>query len=105
MIALNHPHALAMHGSNDVIWRGEGQVANRASPELRLTVPEGPPSLWKRPEWLKRGGLSYHDREDRWIRGGRLRSVARGQEFVADIGKRSAPRKWLEAIIDAIKAS
>ena len=105
MVDLAHPHALAMHGSNDVIWRGEGRVANRASDALRLTVPEGPPSLWQRPEWLRRGGLSYHDRADRWIRGGKLRSVARGQEFVADIGRRQAPRQWLARIIDEIKAS
>ncbi len=100
-----HPHALAMHHSNDVIWRGPGRVADRASPALRLTVPGGPPSLWQRPAWLKRGGLSYHDREDRWLRGGRLRSVARGQEFVADVGRRKAPREWLETVIAEINRS
>jgi hypothetical protein len=51
---------------------------------------------------LKPGGLSYHDRPDRWLRGQRLRSVARGQEFVADIGRRQAPRNWLELTIDLI---
>ncbi|MDJ0643890.1 MAG: hypothetical protein QNJ15_13840 [Erythrobacter sp.] len=105
LLALGHPHALAMHSSNDVIWRGEGQVANRASDALRLTVPGGPPSLWRRPKWLRRGGLSYHDRPDRWIQGGKLRSVARGQEFVADIGRRKAPREWLERVIDEINRS
>ncbi|MEL7198387.1 MAG: hypothetical protein AAGL10_08740 [Pseudomonadota bacterium] len=100
---LAHPHALEMHHKNDVIWRGEGRTAARASEALRLTVPEGPPSLWQRPDWLKRGGLSYHDLADRWIRGGRLRSVARGQEFVADIGRRAAPREWLEHVIAEIK--
>ena len=102
LIALAHPHALAMHHSNDVVWQGEGRVAKRASKALRLTVPEGPPSLWNRPEWLKRGGLSYHDRPERWLRGGRLKSVARGQEFVADIGRRKAPREWLESVIAEI---
>lgn len=105
LAALDHPHALGMHARNDVIYIGEGQTARRASPNLRLTVPEGPPSLWNRPAWLKRGGLSYHDREDRWMRGSRLRSVARGQEFVADIGKRKAPREWLEQILAEIKKS
>ncbi|MEO0463206.1 MAG: hypothetical protein AAF127_08750 [Pseudomonadota bacterium] len=100
--ALSHPHALAMHHSNDCIWRGEGRVAVRASAALRLTVPGGPPSLWQRPGWLKRGGLSYHDRADRWLPGKRLQSVARGQEFVADIGKRQAPRAWLERVIGEI---
>lgn len=102
---LAHPHALEMHHKNDVIWRGEGATASRASDALRLTVPGGPPSLWQRPAWLRRGGLSYHDRADRWLRGGRLQSVARGQEFVADIGRRKAPRAWLERVIGEIKAS
>lgn len=105
LISVAHPHALAMHHSNDVIWRGEGRIANRASDLLRLTVPGGPPSLWRRPDWLRRGGLSYHDREDRWLSGGRLRSVARGQEFVADIGRRSRPRQWLDEVIAEIRAS
>ncbi|GAA4642981.1 hypothetical protein GCM10023115_09410 [Pontixanthobacter gangjinensis] len=102
---LGHPHAIGMHAKNDVIYVGAGRTANFASESLRLTVPEGPPSLWQRPAWLKRGGLSYHDREDRWLRGGRLRSVARGQEFVADIGKRSAPRDWLAGVIAEINRS
>ncbi|AOL22644.1 hypothetical protein Ga0102493_111619 [Erythrobacter litoralis] len=100
-----HPHALAMHARNDCIWRGEGYVAARASEALRLTVPGGPPSLWRRPDWLRRGEVTYHDRADRWIRGGRLRSVSRGQEFVADAGRRKAPREWLEAVIAEIRAS
>lgn len=102
MLALDHPHAIGMHGANDVIWRGAGRMAKRASDRLRLTVPGGPPSVWERPNWLKRGGLSYHDRADRWIRGGQLKSVARGQEFVADIGQRKAPRNWLNTIIAEI---
>jgi hypothetical protein len=105
MVEFGHPHALAMHARNDCIWRGEGRVAGRASEALRLTVPGGPPSLWRRPDWLKRGGLSYHDRADRWLRGGKLRAVSRGQEFVADVGRRKAPREWLEAVIAAIRAS
>jgi hypothetical protein len=105
LVALDHPHALAMHGRNDCIWRGEGRLASRASDALRLTMPGGPPSLWQRPDWLKRGGLSYHDRADRWLRGGRLRSVSRGQEFVADIGRRGAPREWVDRMIGEINRS
>lgn len=105
LVQRRHPHALAMHHSNDVIYRGEGRAASHASEALRLTVPGGPPSLWHRPDWLKRGGLSYHDRADRWIRGGRLRSVARGQEFVADIGRRQEPRKWLARVLAEINRS
>ncbi|WBY16481.1 hypothetical protein PF049_12955 [Erythrobacteraceae bacterium WH01K] len=105
LAALGHPHALGMHAKNDRIYVGEGRTAQRASDALRLTVTEGPPSLWNRPGWLKKGGLSYHDRADRWLRGGRLRSVARGQEFVADVGRRRAPREWLETVIDEINRS
>ncbi|QIQ87994.1 hypothetical protein [Erythrobacter sp.] len=109
LVERGHPHALALHARNDCIWRGEGRVATRASEALRLTVPGGPPSLWRRPDWLKRGGLSYHDRADRWLRAKngqrRLRAVSRGQEFVADVGRRRAPREWLEAVIAAIRAS
>lgn len=103
--AIGHPHALGMHAKNDVIYVGEGRTAQHDSAALRLTVPGGPPSLWQRPDWLKRGGLSYHDRADRWLRGGRLRSVARGQEFVADIGRRRAPRLWLDQILTKINTS
>ncbi|RXZ64347.1 Nmad3 family putative nucleotide modification protein [Pelagerythrobacter rhizovicinus] len=100
-----HPHAIAMHGRNDAIYRGRGRAAAGAPELLRLTVPGGPPSLWRRPEWLRRGGLSYHDRADRWLRGGQLRAVSRGQEFVADVGRRKAPREWLARVIAAIEAS
>ncbi len=101
----NHPHALEMHGPNDCIYIGPGGTAARASEDLRLTVPGGPPSLWKRPDWLKHGGLSYHDRPERWLGNGRLKSVARGQEFVADVGRRQAPREWLARVIDELRAS
>ncbi|MFW5634222.1 MAG: hypothetical protein ACOCYR_04945 [Erythrobacter sp.] len=106
LVERGHPHALAMHARNDCIWRGEGRLAARASEALRLTVPGARPSLLRRPDWLRRGGLSYHDRADRWLRGGKLRAVSRGQEFVADIGsRREAPRAWLESVIAEIRAS
>ena len=105
LLEAGHPHALAMHGANDCIYVGLGGTAARASDPLRLTVPGGPPSLWQRPEWLKPGGLSYHDRPDRWLPHGRLKSVARGQEFVADVGRRKAPREWLAAVLAELKGS
>ena len=105
LTGLGHPHAIALHGSNDCIYVGPGGMASRATDSLRLTVPGGPPSLWNRPDWLRKGGLSYHDRDDRWLRGGRLKSVARGQEFVADIGSRKAPREWLARVLVEFRAS
>lgn len=103
LIALGHPHALAMEGRNDVIYRGRGGTAKTAALELRLTVMGGPQSLWDTPPWLGETGLSYHDRPDRWLPGSRLQSVARGQEFVADIGKRNAPREWLARTSDLMQ--
>ena len=100
--ALGHPHVLGMQASNDTLWIGPGRTAQAAHPELRLTVEGANPSLWQVPRWLKRSGLSYHDREDRWQRGGRLQSVARGQEFVTDIGRRREPREWAERIVALI---
>ncbi|MGI8944522.1 MAG: hypothetical protein ACR2FJ_09900 [Qipengyuania sp.] len=102
--ALGHPHALTVHGPNDAIYRGPGRTARTASEMLRLTVTGGPPSLWKRPAWLKQGGLSYHGRPARWM-GKELQSVARGQEFVAEIGRRKAPRAWLERVLSEINRS
>ena len=80
-------------------------MASRATDALRLTVRGGPPSLWQRPAWLCPGELSYHDRPDRWLPGKRLRSVARGQEFVAEVGRRNAPRDWLSAVMAEINRS
>lgn len=104
LTALDHPHVIGLHARNDTIYRGPGKVATAASPELRLTVPEGPPSIWRRPEWLRKGELSYHDRADRWLPENRLQTVARGQEFVAEVGDRIDPRKWLNSIVAAIES-
>lgn len=99
---LGVPHAIGLHAANDTAWIGRGVTAKRASGSLRLTVPEGPPSLWQVPSWLRETGLSYHDRADRWRKGDRLQSVARGQEFVADLGERADARRWLSRIIAEI---
>lgn len=101
---LGVPHAIGLHAANDTVYLGKGSTARRASDALRLTVPEGPPSLWRVPGWLRETGLSYHDRADRWREGDRLQSVARGQEFVADIGEREDARRWLAGIIAEIES-
>ncbi len=97
--ALGHPHALEPHGSNDAIYCGAGGAAHASHPELRLSLPDGPPSLWHIPEWIERSGLSYHDRADRWRGDGVLQSVARGQEFVADAGDDAAAHAWAHRIM------
>ena len=105
LIDTAHPHGLGMHGRNDCVYMGPGSQAASASASLRLTVAGGPPSLWQRPSWLKRGNLTYHDRADRWLSASRLRSVGRGQEFVADIGRRKAPRDWLDSVLAQMDTS
>ena len=97
--ALNHPHALAMHGSNDVIYVGEGMTAPSSHPELRLTIDGGPLTKWRVPAWLKEAGLTYHARRERWEQAGILQSVARGQEFVCNITNNARARAWLDNIM------
>ena len=41
--------------------------------------------------------LSYHRAPWRW-QDGRLQSVAKGQEFVADIGEHADAHRWLSAL-------
>ncbi|WAT17410.1 hypothetical protein OZN62_10810 [Aurantiacibacter sp. MUD11] len=102
LAAIGVPHAIGLHASNDVVYAGEGRTASRAHDTLRLTVPEGPPSMWRVPEWLHETGLSYHHKPDRWHADGRLQSVARGQEFVADVGERKDARQWLDETVALI---
>ncbi len=104
LVRLGVPHAIGLHAANDTVYLGKGCTASRASDGLRLTVAEGPPSMWRVPGWLRETGLSYHDRADRWREGDRLQSVARGQEFVADIGEREDARRWLAGIIAEIES-
>ncbi|TIX49469.1 hypothetical protein [Alteraurantiacibacter aquimixticola] len=96
---LGHPHALTPHGSNDAIWVGRGTEARSTHPELRLSEEGGPPSFWRVPPWLERVGLSYHDKPERWLGKGRLQSVARGQEFVADIGNDEEAHEWAHRVL------
>lgn len=99
------PHALAMHGRDDTAYLGEGRPAGSASDLLRLSVPGGPASLWRRPNWLEPGGLTYHHRQDRWLPGGLLKAAPRGQEFVADITGHEEAHAWLDATIAKINRS
>jgi len=68
---------------------------------LCLSCDERTPSLWRLPSWLgvHDGGvrLSYHAAPARWV-GGCLQSVARGQEFVADIDGHDEAQRWLRTL-------
>lgn len=85
-----------------MIYRGEGIAASQAHPELRLTRPGGPLSQWIVPEWLQEKGLTYHGRATRWAAPGELSAVARGQEFVCDVGDDAIAHDWAEGIVRMI---
>ena len=105
--SIDHPHAIGFHGSDrkDTLYIGKGQTARTASPKLLLTEPGRTRTNWLVPEWLRDVGLSSHHKNWRWPSPGRLKSVYRGQEFVADIEDRAEPKQWLEEIISEIRAS
>lgn len=104
LAALKHPHVLRSSVDKDMIYRGKGRQASRDLPSLRLTRPNGPLSQWLVPDWLRERGLTFHGDEKRWATPGELSVVARGQEFVCDIGELPAAHRWLRSIIGEICA-
>lgn len=102
LAALKHPHVLRSSIGNDMIYRGKGQQASRDLPSLRMTKPNGPLLQWLVPEWLRERGLTFHGDEKRWVTPGELSVVARGQEFVCDVGDMPAAQLWLRSMIRAI---
>lgn len=71
----------------------------------RLTEPDGRlPSIWSVPPWLDIAaggvGFTYHPPE-RWMGDGRLRTAARGQEFVADIKDLPDAEIWISNLLEA----
>ncbi|MED5545183.1 MAG: hypothetical protein VYD90_08020 [Pseudomonadota bacterium] len=107
---LPHPHEIGEWSANNTLWIGPGTCAKTADPALRLTASGGPLNLWDVPPWLRRRGLTYHERPERWKRararhGPRLDSARRGQEFICDIGRAEAPRTWLADIVARIEGN
>ena len=99
-----HPHTIGDWNANNTIYRGAGRAASRAHAGLRLTQPGGPLRQWVVPTWLRDAGLSFHGKAERWLGIDRLEVVARGQEFVVDIGSQPGPRSWLDHIIGMVEA-
>ncbi len=111
---VSHPHLATGWAANNTVYvaRERLTVPGRAvdlpgfgvlGRGLRLTAPGSTqPSLWAVPPWLDplRGGtgLTYHPAE-RWNPDSTLRSAARGQEFVADIGERRDSLDWLLRVL------
>ncbi len=98
-----HPHTLGEWNENNTIYRGAGAVASKDHETLRLTQPGGPLRHWIVPGWLRAAGLSFHGKPERWLADNRLEVVARGQEFVADIGNDAPARDWLDRTLETIR--
>ena len=99
-----HPHTIGRWPKNNCVYIGRGMTARHADEKLRLSWPTGAVSHWRVPPWLRHVGLTYHGRADRWVGKETLRTVGRGQEFVADIGNNSTALAWAEQITELMQA-
>lgn len=99
-----HPHVMGdwTEAKNNTLYVGEGQRARHAHDALRLTGDAKQISVWNVPPWFKAAGLSYHTNPVRWLEDDQLRSVGRGQEFVAPVDTEEA-RAWVAQIIETIR--
>ena len=109
----DHPHAQDGWGVDNTIYiashtlNGLGIDApgyGMFQRAMKLTSPDATsPSRWQVPPWLHPAsggtGMTYHP-PPRWQPDGGLHSAARGQEFVADIGKRADARAWVADLIE-----
>lgn len=96
--APDHPHFIGARDRNNTLYLGPGTTCAIASPDLRLTQAGGPLGTWTIPGWLEEYGLTYHRESWRWPTPGTLLSVARGQEFISDIGDDPSAKAWLDEI-------
>ncbi|MEK8052677.1 hypothetical protein AACH10_20675 [Ideonella sp. DXS22W] len=78
----------------------------RWTPRLQLTAPGRSRSVWRLPAWMhpdvSQTALSYHTDPRRWQldeQSTLLQSVAKGQEFVIDVGTSALARRWLIQLI------
>ena len=97
-----HPHTIGHWSANNTIYSGPGDIAASDASGLRLSLADGPVSHWVVPSWLRDVGLTYHGDPARWESAGILRTVARGQEFVADITGASEAAAWLRRVLALI---
>ncbi len=97
-----HPHTIGDWHPNNTIYVGRGLTAVAAGLALRLSSADGPASRWNVPPWLRRAGLTYHAKPERWGRDNTLQAVARGQEFVSDVSGVAGAIPWLDRILTEI---
>ena len=97
-----HPHTIGDWHPNNTIYVGKGLTAVAAGLGLRLSSADGLASRWNVPPWLRRAGLTYHAKPERWGRDNTLRAAARGQEFVSDVSGVAEAIPWLDRILTEI---
>lgn len=97
-----HPHTIGDWHPNNTIYIGKGLTAVAAGLGLRLSSADGLASRWNVPPWLRRAGLTYHAKPERWGRDSTLRAAARGQEFVSDVSGVAEAIPWLDRILTEI---
>ena len=110
----SHPHLATGWNRNNTVYVARDELALPAGRTglpgfglmksgWRLTSPDShQPSTWTAPAWLNPlsggPGLTYHP-DKRWSTDNTLRSAARGQEFIADIGERPEALAWLAQLL------
>jgi len=111
----SHPHVARGWPPNNTVYVARERLAipgvragvpgfGRLRNGIRLTSPESKqPSRWSIPAWLnpRSGGvgMTFHPQE-RWSLDNELRTAARGQEFIADVGEHADALNWLAQILD-----
>ena len=111
----SHPHLATGWNRNNTVYVAREDLAlpgvQKSLPGfglmktgLRLTAPGSrQPSTWAAPAWINPlhggPGLTYHPVK-RWSADNTLRSAARGQEFIADVGERADALDWLNGLFD-----
>ncbi|MBN8957101.1 MAG: hypothetical protein J0H17_11110, partial [Rhizobiales bacterium] len=73
---------------------------------FKLTADGANPSVWSVPDWLNpaRGGvgMTYH-RDHSWNPNGTVTCAGRGQEFVAEIPRRTDALVWLNTLFETLQ--
>ena len=109
----DHPHCRAGWSATNVLYVATDRLTIDSLPlslpgygvlkqGYRLTKKGATPSVWTVPNWLnpKKGGtgMTYHPL-NRWSEDGTLKSAAKGQEFVANIGTSEIARQWIGSFL------
>ena len=115
----DHPHIQSRHamGSRNTLYvaterlfgseRPGGGQFPCWTPQRQLTAEGETRSIWHLPGWMDPTSplglsMSYHRNPARWRKDGEhttLQSVAKGQEFVMDVGSNSAEaHQWIDAL-------